>query len=248
MMKRMTVLNFFIFCVICMFLAAGGTAPSLYAKGKGKEKAAKKAKSRGYEKHQKESEEETGDPVLSSKNKKKDKKWMPPGLSKKEKAEWIDGVPPGWSRGKKKGWGGSDVPPGFSKWKKRDQKKWKKDLVKARKKTDKWALERSRKYQWSEEKKAAEAESLYISVDRTARAGVPVDRIQDLVEKAIKKDLSSEDIERLTRAVAHGVGKGLGAEDVVTVSEKVIDGEINDEDIALAVYRWIASEEKRNNS
>ena len=109
-------------------------------------------------------------------------------------------------------------------------------------KTGKWAEKRSRKHGWNKDKEEQEAESLYISIDRTARAGVPINRVEDLIEKALKKDMNSEDIERLTRAVAHGVGKGVGAEDVVVFTEKVLDGEIKEEDVVLGVYRWIVKE------
>ena len=65
------------------------------------------------------------------------------------------------------------------------------------------------------------------------------------MEKALKKDMSAKDIERLTRAVAHGVGKGVGAEEVVVFAEKVLDGEIEDEDLVLGVYRWITKEARK---
>jgi len=204
----------------------GGSAPTLNAKGKGQEKSTKKFKSKKHKKQ-------------------KIEKWIPPGLSKEEKTEWKEGVPPGWSKGKTTGWGGSDEPPGWSKWKKKDKKKWKKDLSNAKKKAEKWAKKRSRKYDWKNDREEEEAEKLYISVDRTARSGVPVNRVEDLVEKAIKKDMGSDDIERLTRAVAHGVGQGIGAEEVVVFTEKVLDGEIKDEDVVLGIYRWVAKEAKK---
>jgi hypothetical protein len=219
-MKKLHLVLVFLACL--MFVMGTGT-PSVHAKGKGKEKSAQKSKGKGDQK-------------------KKGKKWMPPDLTEQEKTEWKDGVPPGWGKGKKTGWGGHDVPPGWSKWKKKDKKKWEKDLAKARKKARKWAEKRSRKYGWAEDREGREADSFYICVDRTARAGVPVEDVEGLVERAINRDMSAEDIERLTRAVARGVGKGVGAGEVVEFTEKVMDQEITDEDVVLGVYRWLAKQ------
>lgn len=221
-MKRFHLILVFLACL--MFILGTGT-PAVYAKGK--EKYAQKSKGKGHQK-------------------KKGKKWIPPYLTEQEKAEWKDGVPPGWSKGKKTGWGGHDVPPGWSKWKKKDKKKWEKDLAKARKKARKWAEKRSRKYGWTKDREGREADSFYISVDRTARAGVPVEDVEGLVEKAIKRGMSAEDIGRLTRAVAHGVGRGVGAHDVVVYTEKTMTGEITDEDVVLGVYRWLAKQSAKD--
>ena len=222
-MKRTKILYSFFIFLICILFTVGGGVPTLDAKSKGKEKSAQKSKGKGH------------------KNK-KGKEWIPPGLTEEEKAEWKDGVPPGWSKGKKTGWGGHSVPPGWSTWKKKNKEKWKKDLADARLRTEKWAEKRSSENDWRKERQKREAESLYISIEGAARAGVPVARVEDLVEKAIKQDMSSEDIERLTRAVAHGVGKGIGADEVVVFTEKILDGEIKEEDIVLGVYRWVAKE------
>ena len=221
-MKR---LHFILVLLACLTFITGTGVPSVHAKGK--ETSAQKSKGKKH-------------------GKDKDKKWMPSDLTEEEKAEWKDGVPPGWSKGKKTGWGDHDVPPGWSKWKKKDKKKWEKDLAKARKRARKWAEKRSRKYGWSKDREESEADSFYISVDRTARAGVPVEDVEGLVERAIKRDMSAEDIERLTRAVARGVGKGVVAEEVVEFTEKVMDQEITDEDVVLGVYRWLAKQSAKD--
>ncbi|MBN1106842.1 MAG: hypothetical protein JXL84_25795 [Deltaproteobacteria bacterium] len=84
----------------------------------------------------------------------------------------------------------------------------------------------------------ADAESVCLSVRQTARAGVPMDQTVALVEKGIEKGMTAEDIERMTRAVAYATTHGTEAEETVRYTEKVMDGKVKGEDIALDVYRW----------
>ena len=78
-----------------------------------------------------------------------------------------------------------------------------------------------------------------LSVNETVNAGVPVDQVVTLVQKSIDIDMSGEDIERVTRAVAQGVSQGSDAEAVVGHAEKVLDGNVKGEDVALSIYKWI---------
>ena len=98
----------------------------------------------------------------------------------------------------------------------------------------------------AKDREGREADSFYICVDRTARAGVPVEDVEGLVEKAIKRDMSAEDIERLTRAVARGVDRGVASKEVVEFTEETLDGEITDEDVVLGVYRWLAKQSAKD--
>ena len=68
---------------------------------------------------------------------------------------------------------------------------------------------------------------------------MPADKTLTLIQKAIDRDMSGQDIEQITRAVANGVSKGTDAEEVVNYTEKVLDGDIKGEDVAVSVYKWL---------
>ena len=111
---------------------------------------------------------------------------MPPGLAKKGK------IPPGLA---KKG----KVPPGWSKWKKEKQDRWEKDLEEAREAVIEKVLE-------IKELREEDKGSAVISVEMAARMGVPVKHSRGIVMAAVAKRVGGEEIEKVTRAVAYGVG------------------------------------------
>ena len=222
-MGRIILIRVLLVSLVCVALALGSDIPSLYAGSKTKEKGAQKSKAKGKEK-------------------KKGGKWVPPGLSKKEKTEWADGTPPGWSKGKKTGWGDSNVPPGFHKWEKNKQKKWESYLASAEKKAQDWIRERSYNQKMTDEQIDVEIKSVSLSVEETSRAGVPIDKVLEVVHKAIEKDMTGNEVERITRAVAYSTAKGAKVEEVVRYTEKALEGEIKGEDIALSIYRWFGKQ------
>jgi hypothetical protein len=210
-MRRKWSYKFFWVFAVCGLFALSGLAGVSDAAGKGKGKGKKHGEEEG---------------------------WMPPGLSKEEKGKWSDGRPPGWSKGKKTGWEGRDYPPGFDKWDKGEQEKWQEDLAAAEKEAGDRIRDRDRKRKKSKQRMDADAESVCLSVRHTARAGIPIDQTAALVKKGIEKGMTSEDIERMTRAVAYATTHGTAAEETVRYTEKVMDGTVRGEDIALDVYRW----------
>lgn len=136
----------------------------------------------------------------------KSEQWMPPGLSKKEKTQWAEGKPPGWRKGEKSGWRDSDMPPGLQKKNKNDIEKWKKDRTEASEKAE--TLIRDRDHDKNSETIENNAQSVSLSVTETVNAGVPADQVVALVQKSIDKDMSGEDIERVTRASCPGCESG----------------------------------------
>ena len=74
---------------------------------------------------------------------------------------------------------------------------------------------------------------------------MPIDKLEAVFKKAINKDMSGEDIERMTRAVAHGVAKGVNADEVVQYTEKVLNGGIKGEDVTISIYRWVGNKMKK---
>ena len=178
------------------------------------------------------------------KGKSKDKDWKQPGIEKKEKKDWKGVKPPGWSKGKKKGWGDSKVPPGLAKKMSDEEKeKWLKNREDAKKKAEEWVRDRDRKE--SSEVIGNNAESVSASVEESINAGVPADKVLDVVHGAINKDMNGEEIEQITRAVVDGVSKGVGAEEVVRFTEEALKGNVKGEDIALSVYEWVGRKLKK---
>ena len=73
---------------------------------------------------------------------------------------------------------------------------------------------------------------------RPAKSGVPIDRVLEVVRKAVEKDMSAKEIEQITRAVAHSAAKVGDVEEVIEYTEKVLDGRIKGEDVAISIYQW----------
>ena len=178
------------------------------------------------------------------KGKSKDKDWKQPGIEKKEKKDWKGDKPPGWSKGKKTGWGDSMVPPGLAKkMSEKEKENWLKNRKDAKKKSEDWVRYRDRKE--SSAVIGNNAESVSVSVEESINAGVPADKVLDVVHGAINKDMNGEEIEQITRAVVDGVSKGVGAEEVVRFTEEALKGNVKGEDIALSVYEWVGRKLKK---
>ena len=69
---------------------------------------------------------------------------------------------------------------------------------------------------------------------------MPADKTLTLIQKAIDRDMSGQDIEQITRAVANSVSKGTDAEEVVNYTDKALDGDIKGEDVAVSAYKWFS--------
>jgi len=178
--------------------------------------------------------------------------WMPPGLSKDEQAEWKDGRPPGWSRGDKEGWKGADMPPGLAKkggllppglakstppgwknWNDEKKKGWEKELGEAREKV----RGRANKLK---DFSGEDLDSALLSVEAAARKGVPIRHALGLVEKAMENGIKGWGIETATRAMAYGVGKEIGFEQLGKFVHKKLDEGLRNDELSIEIYEEVA--------
>lgn len=230
-----------VFLAIASVLLAGSLAlASGKAKGRGQ-------KSPGWEKGEKKGWKGNVPPGIEKKG-----GWVPPGLSKKQQAEWEDGRPPGWSRGEKEGWKGADmppglakkgdqlppglakiVPPGWEKWNSEKKKRWEKKRTEAREKV----RSKARKLKdFSEE----DLNGALLSVEASARRGVPIRHALGLVEKAMEKGIKGGGIETATRAMTYGVGKQIDFEQLGKFVHEKLDAGLRDDKLSVEIYKEIA--------
>ncbi len=209
--------------ILLLPLALLGTAKFSYAKGKAEGARNSKAKKENIGKGKKSGE-------------KKGEKWKPPGLSKKENEDWAKGIPPGWSRGRKVGWRGRNYPPGFDKWDEGKKERWKKDKSKAMKQAEAWARESAESKNMDEEKIEAETESVLASLDNSAKAGVPIEKVLEVIRKSINKDVRVRNIERICRAMVHTASEGVDLGAVVAFTGKLLDEEVDGQEVAFKIY------------
>lgn len=171
--------------------------------------------------------------------------WLPPDLGEEEKAEWKNGVPPGWSRGKKTGWRGRKMPPGqvkkqgrygddrtvpqeWDKWGKEQQETWKERLEKIR--------ERIRKT-----KNEEDAETMLYSAEEAAKTGVPLQELESVTERFMKRNLTAEEYEKTTRAMAYGVGKKVDFRQLGNFVNSNIEQDVRGNELAINIYKEIAA-------
>ncbi len=159
--------------------------------------------------------------------------------------------PPGWDRGEKKGWT-SDIPPGLAK-----KGKLPPGLAKKRKLPPGWSnWKRQKRARWEKDLKHATSavrrragrergleedmlESALLSLDRAARAGVPVNDARDIILNAVEEGLDGEDIERASRAAAYGVGKGMDFDELGSYVNEMLDGGLRGNELAIEIYREV---------
>jgi len=170
--------------------------------------------------------------------------WLPPDIGADEKAEWKNGQPPGWSRGKKKGWHGGKMPPGLAKkegiseteenppdwntWKKEQRTRWEEELNKIKERVRKNADKTS-------------VETMIYSAEAAARKGVPVQQLGTVTDRSIKKKLSGTEYEKVTRAMAYGVGKNVDYTKLGEFVNSSIDQGLRGNELAISIYKEIAA-------
>ena len=226
-MNRRKILPYLVLTLVLLLpLALLDTAKFSYARGKVKTEDTQnsEAKKENIGKEKKVSE-------------KKGEKWKPPGLSKKEDEDWAKGIPPGWSRGRKVGWRGRNYPPGFDKWDKEKKGKWKKDKSNAMKQAEAWVRVSAESKNMDEEKIEAETESVLTSVDNSAKAGVPLEKVLEVIRKSIDNDVSGRNIERICRAMVYmTASEGADPDVVVEFTGKLLDEEADGQEVAIKIY------------
>ena len=250
-MKISNVLRFVVFALVTIFiLVSGHDLNAQERKGKGKKRTGKEKKTEERIKIEKKANIESRDSL--TRDNKKDH-YKPKKLKEKAKMEWEGGTPPGWSRGEKSGWSGTGAPPGKMKknenhnkeikkqyppgsenWKENKKKKWDKSLDKTKERIRSKARQRKETTEEYEE-------SAVRSVEGAAREGVPIERAETIVEKAIERDMKGEEIEKLTRAISYGADKNVDYEKLDSfISKKVDSGERGDE-LAISIYKKVDS-------
>lgn len=228
-MNRRKILPYLVLTLVLFLpLALLDTAKLSYAKGKGKAEDTQNSKAKKQKKEKFGKEKKVGE--------KKGEKWKPPGLSKKEDADWAKGIPPGWSRGRKVGWRGRNYPPGFDKWDKGKKEKWKKDKSEAMKQAEAWARESAESKNMDEEKIESETESVLTSLDNSAKAGVPIDKVLEVIRKSIDKNVHGRNIERICRAMVHTAAEGADPDAVAAFTGILLDEEVDGQEVAFKIY------------
>ena len=232
-MRKNNILKLVVLSLVAVFiLVSGNDLNAQQKKGKGGQKTGKEKKTEEKVSGEKQIKKEGVDsPTADSKK----SGYKPKKLKEKTKAEWEGGTPPGWSRGKKSGWNGTGTPPGEMKkdgkqnkgidrkyppgsenWNEKKKEKWNKNVDQAKERIRTKARQKkgtTEEYQ----------ESAVRSIEGATREGVPVERAETVVEKAIERDMSGGDIEKVTRAMSYGADKNVDYEKLDPFITKKID-------------------------
>lgn len=186
----------------------------------------------------------------------KGEKYKPRHISDEAMNEWTDGNPPGWTRGEKTGWGGAGAPPGQMK-----EGEGRRDRVREREMkhsyppgSDDW--DAAKKEEWQgrveqsktrilerirarKEASREDEESAAVSIESAAAAGVPVAHVESAVDKAVARDMSGEEIEKMTRAMSYGADKGADYDELDRFIERKMDEGESGDDLAVSIYKEI---------
>ncbi len=181
-------------------------------------------------------------------------KYKPRQISDEDMNEWTDGNPPGWSRGEKTGWGGAGAPPGQMKEGEGDRVREREMKHSYPPGSEDWGAGRKEEWQGSVEqsktrilerirarKEASreDEESAAVSIEGAAGAGVPVRHVESAVDKAVARDMSGEEIEKMTRAMSYGADKGTDYDELDRFIERKMDEGESGDDLAVSIYKEI---------
>ncbi|MBN2184855.1 MAG: hypothetical protein JW746_05965 [Candidatus Krumholzibacteriota bacterium] len=250
-MKKSYVLRLAVLALAALFiLVSGSDLNAQQKKGKGGNKSGNEKKTEEKLSAGKETKKESGDQLKAEEKK---GGYKPKQLKENAKMEWEGGTPPGWSSGNKTGWDGTGTPPGEMKkdgkqnkglnrkyppgsegWNEKKKEKWGKDLDAARERIRTRAGERkgyTKEYQ----------ESAVRSIEGAAGEGVPVERAETVVNKAMESGMSGGDIEKVTRAVSYGADKNVDYDKLDSFMTKKIDSGERGDDLALSIYKEVDS-------
>ena len=250
-MRKSNILKLVVLSLVAVFiLVSGNDLNAQQKKGKGGQKTGKEKKTEEKISGEKEINKGGADSPASD-----DKKsgYKPKKLKEEAKIEWEGGTPPGWSRGKKSGWDGTGTPPGEMKkdgkqnkgidrkyppgsegWNEKKKEKWGENVDAARERIRTKARQKkgtSEEYQ----------ESAVRSIEGATREGVPVERAETVVEKAIERDMSGADIEKVTRAMSYGADKNVDYEKLDPFITKKIDSGESGDELAVSIYKEVDS-------
>ncbi len=124
-----------------------------------------------------------------------------PGQSQVEKGKHDKERPAGWDKGKKEGWD-SDVPPGWENWDDAKKSKWQGDLQQAKDKV-------RAKGKSGKKRNQAEMDSACVALEQGARAGIPIEEVEGVVEKSLEKGLKGRELQAATHAMARGARQSV---------------------------------------
>jgi hypothetical protein len=232
-MKRMHRFSLFVVALAALWVLA--VVADAQAQGKGQKKD---TRDKGKKKNEQ---------IMTVDSKAAKVKYQPRGMTDRDMIEWTDGNPPGWSRGNKTGWGGAGAPPGQMKkqgeimhiyppgsanWDSRTKENWLGGLEQSKARI----LER---IQTRDRESRENEEGVRFSIEGAARAGVPIDRTEAIINRAIDRGMRGRDLEKVTRAMAYGADKGADYDKLDQfIEKKMSEGETGD-DLALSIYRQI---------
>jgi len=145
---------------------------------------------------------------------------MPPGLAKKQDKKEI----------KEK----EEYPPGWEKWKKEQQEKWKEKVEEIK--------EKIRKNKGRDTK---DSEIMTYSAEEAAKAGVPPEQLEEITEKFLQKKLTTEEYEKVTRAMAYGVRKNVDFGQLGKFINSNIDQGIRGNELAIRIYKEIVERSEK---
>ncbi len=175
--------------------------------------------------------------------------YKPHGMNEKDMAEWTDGNPPGWSHGEKTGWGGAGAPPGQVKehgehelihvlppgsgsWDNKTRENWLGRLEQSRTRAIDRIVTRDGKSRENEQ-------GVIVSIEGAARAGVPIEHTEAIVNRTIDGGMQGRDIEKVTRAVAYGADRNTDYNRLNRlVDRRMKEGETGDA-LALSIYKEV---------
>ncbi|MCL5036619.1 MAG: hypothetical protein M1269_05805, partial [Chloroflexi bacterium] len=145
------------------------------------------------------------------------------------------------------GWDGSPMPPGlmkkyppgFNSWSVGQRQRWELDLNLAKQHVHIEVI----KYRGRSQQDIISAE---ISVEAAARSGVPIANVESLVVDCVRRGFDSDTIEKASRALTYGVGRGKYKREVGSAARARIDAGVSGDSLAKDIYKNILLQEYEN--
>ncbi len=81
---------------------------------------------------------------------------------------------------------------------------------------------------------------MLFSAEEAAGAGVPLDQLESLTDKFIRKGLTAEEYEKTTRGMSYGASKNIDFKRLGTFVNANIDRGARGDELAIKIYKEIA--------
>jgi len=82
--------------------------------------------------------------------------------------------------------------------------------------------------------------SALLSIEASARVGVPIKHTLSFVEKAMEKGIKGKGIETATRAMTYGVGKEIDFEQLGKFAHEKLDEGLIDDKLSIEIYKEVS--------